>query len=130
MTMTVHGVGKARNKAQKLQDANSLSLEERVKTAMFAENFIDCFEPAIPHLYKIKVKLAVNAGASDTEILAEGVKRKCEDAGCPMNVAWLEGDDVSDKVAELANKVRNSNLLCTGGSSRSGGLSPSARRRI
>jgi hypothetical protein len=104
MTMTVHGVGKARNKAQKLQDANSLSLEERVKTAMFAENFIDCFEPAIPHLYKIKVKLAVNAGASDTEILAEWVKRKCEDAGCPMNVAWLEGDDVSDKVAELAKQ--------------------------
>jgi hypothetical protein len=104
MTMTVHGVGKARNKAQKSQDARSLSLEERVKTAMFAENFIDCFEPAIPHLYKNKVKLAVNAGASDTEILAEWVKKKCEDAGCPMKVAWIEGDDVSDKVAELAKQ--------------------------
>lgn len=100
MTMTVHGVGKVRNK----QEAKSLSLEERVKTAMFAENFIDCFEPAIPHLYNNKVKLAVNAGASDTEILAELVKKKCEDAGCPMKVAWLEGDDVTDAVSDLVGK--------------------------
>ncbi|RDW65637.1 acyclic terpene utilization AtuA family protein [Aspergillus mulundensis] len=99
MTMTVHGAGKARNKASAA--SKPLSLEERVKTAMFAENFIDCFEPAIPHLYNNKVKLAVNAGASDTEILAELVQKMCEDAGCPMKVAWVEGDDVTDAVQEL-----------------------------
>ncbi|KAL4812518.1 hypothetical protein BDW67DRAFT_178657 [Aspergillus spinulosporus] len=103
MTMTVHGVGKVRNKAEAAA-AKSLSLEERVKTAMFAENFIDCFKPAIPHLYKNKVKLAVNAGASDTEILAELVKKMCEDAGCPMKVAWVEGDDVTDIVHDLVAK--------------------------
>ncbi|KAL4919158.1 hypothetical protein BDW62DRAFT_217046 [Aspergillus aurantiobrunneus] len=100
MTMTVHGVGKLRNKQQN-GSTKSLSLEERVKTAMFAENFIDCFTPAIPHLYHNKVKLAVNAGASDTEILAEWVKKMCEDAGCPMKVAWIEGDDVTDAVQGL-----------------------------
>lgn len=96
MTMTVHGSGKARNKTDP-----SLPLEEKVKTAMFAENFLDCFTPAIPHLYKNKVKLAVNAGASDTEILAQLVDKMCIDAQCPMKVAWIEGDDVTDKVQSL-----------------------------
>ncbi|KAL4808017.1 hypothetical protein BDV18DRAFT_151260 [Aspergillus unguis] len=100
MTMTVHGAGKARNK----KETASLSLEEKVKTAMFAENFIDCFVPAIPHLYNNKVKLAVNAGASDTEILAQYVDKMCADAGCPMKVAWVEGDDVTDAVADLVKQ--------------------------
>lgn len=101
MTMTVHGAGKVGN-AQLASSAKSLSLEEKVKTAMFAENFLDCFVPAIRPLYENKVKLAVNAGASDTEILAELVKKMCEDAGCPMKVAWLEGDDVTDAVNRLS----------------------------
>lgn len=70
MTMTIHGAGKVRN-AELASSAKALDLEERVKTAMFAENFIDCFVPAIRPLYDNKVKLAVNAGASDSEILAE-----------------------------------------------------------
>src|ERR1700754_726197 len=57
MTMTIHGAGKINN--AKLD--SKAPFEDRLKGAMFAENFIDCFLPAIPHLYRNKVKLAVNA---------------------------------------------------------------------
>jgi len=50
---------------------------------------------AIPYLAKNGAKLDVNAGASDTEILAKYVKKICEDAVHPMRVAWVEGDDVT-----------------------------------
>jgi Acyclic terpene utilisation family protein AtuA len=99
MTMTIHGAGKIENSKKITKE--SQSFEEEVKGAMFAENFIDCFEPAIPYLAKNGAKLAVNAGASDTEILAKLVLKMCEDAGHPMKVAWIEGDDVTDAVAKL-----------------------------
>ena len=100
MTMTVHGAGKINN--SKTSSSNGeVSLEESEKSAMFAENFIDCFKPAIPYLAKNGAKLAVNAGASDTEILAKLVQKWCNDAGHPMKVAWVEGDDVTDAVNKL-----------------------------
>lgn len=103
MTMTIHGAGKVHN-SKSSASSTKMSLEERVKGAMFAENFIDCFEPAIPYLGRNKVKLAVNAGASDTEILAHLVGKMCEDAGYPMKVAWVEGDDVTEAVNKLIGK--------------------------
>lgn len=95
--MTGYGAGKAR------QDASvaGLSLEERKKTAMYASTFLQCFEPAIPHLAKNKTKLAVNAGASDTKLLAEVVKDMVQKAGHDMKVAWVEGDDVTSQFKEM-----------------------------
>jgi hypothetical protein len=109
MTMTVHGSGKVQNKKAGSQPA---SFEESVKTAKFAENFIDCFKPSIPYLAQNKVKLAVNAGASDTEILAKLVKKMCDDAGYPLNVAWVEGDEVTEEVNKLiANGEKFQSLM-------------------
>jgi hypothetical protein len=113
MTMTIHGAGKIQNSKGSVTSTKA-SLEERVNGAMFAENFIDCFEPAIPYLGRNKVKLAVNAGASDTEILAHLVKKMCEDAGYPMKVAWVEGDDVTEAVNKLIAKGENFESLMDG----------------
>lgn len=101
MTMTIHGAGKINNQ-KKAKEGKSVrdgitgtghhaawNVDKSVKDAMFAENFIDCFKPAIPYLAKNGTKLAVNAGASDTEILAKYVKKLCEDAGHPMKVAYV-----------------------------------------
>jgi Acyclic terpene utilisation family protein AtuA len=102
MTMTVHGTGKIRN-----SEANSgkeMSFEEEVSNAMFAENFMDCFEPAIDSIAKRGVKLAVNAGASDTEVLAKLVQKKCQERGHNLKVAWIEGDDVTGAVKGLIAK--------------------------
>lgn len=89
--MTGYGAGKARQDPSQ----GDLSLEERKKTAMYAGTFLQCFEPAIHHLARNKTKLAVNAGASDTQLLAEVVKDMVHKAGYDMKVAWVEGDDVT-----------------------------------
>lgn len=99
--MTVHGSGKVKNHS--LQKEIGLdSLEERKRSAMYAETFLSCFEPAIPNLVKNGAKLAVNAGASDTELLAEVVVDLLEKRGAAhLKVAWIEGDDVTGQVNSL-----------------------------
>jgi hypothetical protein len=102
MTMTIHGTGKIKN--QELLSGKSLSFEEQLQNAMFAENFLDCFEPAIDDLARRGIKLAVNAGASDTELLAKLVQKRVQERGHNLNVAWVEGDDVTGAVKRLAEK--------------------------
>jgi hypothetical protein len=95
--MTGYGAGKARQQLPKGQ----LSLEERKKTAMYASTFLQCFEPAIHELVKNRTKLAVNAGASDTQLLAEVVKDMATKAGYDLKVAWVEGDDVTEPFKKM-----------------------------
>jgi len=92
-TMAELGVAKA--------SRGKVDLQERLKNPLFAITFIDCFEPAIEDLKKNGIKLAVNAGSCDSATLAHLVEQMCKDKGCPMNVAWIEGDDVIDKVKAL-----------------------------
>lgn len=105
MTMTIHGSGKQRTTrelAAQSQQFSSLTLEQQLQTAMFAENFMDCFEPAIQDLHRRGIKLAVNAGASDTEVLAKLVKKKCAEKGwTDVKVAWIEGDEQTENVKRL-----------------------------
>lgn len=104
MTMTIHGSGKQRtlkDLSGKSQKFSELEFEQQLQTAMFAENFLDCFEPAIDSLAKRGVKLAVNAGASDTEVLAKLVQQKVKDRGYDLKVAWIEGDEQTDNVRKL-----------------------------
>src|ERR1700744_3860798 len=61
LTMTIHGTGKIQNQAKNA--GKELTFEEQLQDAMFAENFMDCFEPAIDDLARRGIKLAVNAGA-------------------------------------------------------------------
>ncbi|KAI1259602.1 DUF1446-domain-containing protein [Xylariaceae sp. FL1019] len=122
MTMTIHGTGKQRKKAE-LQ-GRALTFEEQVEHAMFAENFMDCFEPAIEDLARRGVKLAVNAGASDTEILAKLVKQKCEAKGVNLKVAWVSGDDATDAVKDLLTKGEKFRSLMHDRSVEEWGLEP------
>lgn len=110
MTMVMHGSGKAlRQKAEAASskrqangDAKPPSLEERKKTAMYAETFMQCFEPCIENLVKHGTKLCVNAGASDTELLTEVVLQTLRERGAGhLKVAWIEGDDVTPQVRRL-----------------------------
>jgi hypothetical protein len=124
-TMTIHGAGKIANNTQKRSaGAAEPTIEELAKDASFAHNFIDCFVPAIPHLFASGIKLAVNAGASDTEILAKYVVKLCEDAGCPMKVAWVEGDDVTAQVAKLAKQGEKFESLMHGKTLEEWGFEP------
>ncbi|KAF2161202.1 hypothetical protein M409DRAFT_28244 [Zasmidium cellare ATCC 36951] len=104
MKMTIHGSGKQRilkDLSSKSQQFSTLDFEQQLQTAMFAENFMDCFEPAIDSLARRGIKLAVNAGASDTEVLAKRVQQKVKDKGYNLKVAWIEGDEQTDNVRKL-----------------------------
>lgn len=99
--MTGYGAGKARQTTP-CPDA---TLEERKATGMFASTFLQCFEPAIHHIAKNKTKLAVNAGASDTQLLAEIVRDILREEGYDdINVAWVEGDDVTKPFKEMVRE--------------------------
>lgn len=102
--MTIHGSGKQRalkDLSSKSQTFKDLDFEQQLQTAMFAENFMDCFEPAIDSLAKRGIKLAVNAGASDTEVLAKYVQQKVQAKGYNLKVAWIEGDEQTETVRRL-----------------------------
>lgn len=100
--MTMHGTAKIRN-TEKLggKALKDLSFEEQVQNAVFAENFMDCFNPAIDDIARRGIKIAVNAGASDTEILAKLVKKTVNDKGYDLKVAWIEGDDATGAVKAM-----------------------------
>jgi hypothetical protein len=122
MTMTIHGTGKQRN--LQLYGDKEVPFEEQAKTAMFSENFLDCFEPAIDNIARRGVKLAVNAGASDTEILAKIVKKKVQEKGYNLKVAWVEGDDATGAVKALIEKGESFTSLMHGRSVEEWGLDP------
>ncbi|CAK7198100.1 hypothetical protein SEUCBS139899_000758 [Sporothrix eucalyptigena] len=122
LTMTMHGTAKVRNKTANA--GKDLTWEEEVRNAMFAENFMDCFEPAIEYLAKNKVRLAVNAGASDTEILAKIVQNKVKEKGYNLKVAWIEGDDVTGSVKALIEKGEQFRSLMHNKSLNEWGLDP------
>ncbi|PGH20755.1 hypothetical protein AJ80_03515 [Polytolypa hystricis UAMH7299] len=106
--MTGYGAGKVKALTVKGgsegSDEDSRPLEERMKTAQYANTFLQCFEPAIPHLAKNGMKLVVNAGASDTKLLAEVCVKMVTDAGHDLKVAWVEGDDVTDTFQKMISQ--------------------------
>jgi hypothetical protein len=122
LTMTIHGTGKVKN--QERFTNRELSWDEQVQNAMFAENFMDCFEPAIDDLAKKGIKLAVNAGASDTEILAKIVLKAVKDRGHDLKVAWVEGDEVTGAVKAMMSKGEEFRSLMHNKSVKEWGLDP------
>ena len=66
--------------------------------------FLEELDPAIPWLAKRGVKVAVNAGASDVQGLAEAVKLLIKKHGVDLKVGYVDGDDVTDAVLDLYKK--------------------------
>ncbi|KAK6385546.1 hypothetical protein LTS17_001114 [Exophiala oligosperma] len=114
-TMAAQGVAKTHRVQQLQMNAKQSGLfTQAASGSQFAPNFLDCFIPAIGDLKRNGIKLAVNAGGSDTEILAHIIKQECIDRGCPMNVAWIEGDDVFKKLVELSTEGKELRSLNRG----------------
>jgi hypothetical protein len=72
--------------------------------AAYEPYFLEELDPAIPWLAENKVKIAVNAGASDVQGLAEAVKKLIKKHGVELKVGYVDGDDVTDVVLELYQK--------------------------
>lgn len=96
--MTVHGAIKMANK-QKLAADPSAKI-----AGIFDPCFMSSLSPAFPIIAEKGIKIAVNAGASDAELLAREVSKEVKAAGLNLKVAWIEGDEVMDAVKELKSK--------------------------
>ena len=99
-TMAPVGVAK---ELRRQKESTPLTLDERMKGAQYANTFLQCFEPAIHDLMKNKTKLVVNAGGSDTELLAEVCLNLVQQKGYNVKVAWVEGDEVTEAFKNMVS---------------------------
>ncbi|KIV99688.1 uncharacterized protein PV09_08679 [Verruconis gallopava] len=67
-------------------------------TDEFEESFLEAIVPALPYIASRHIRVAVNAGASDTEKLHNVLVDKIKAAGLDLKVAWVGGDEVIDLV--------------------------------
>jgi 4-hydroxy-3-methylbut-2-enyl diphosphate reductase IspH len=80
-TMTWHGAAKHEIKQNDISDID--------RVGPFDPSFMDTFTPALLHIQEKGIKLAVNAGASDTEMLAKHVEKTVQEKGLSLKVAWI-----------------------------------------
>lgn len=79
---------------QSYSDSNPLSLA----APAYEASFLEALEPALEDLHKHKIKVAVNAGASDPEGLYRIVCDMIRERGLSIPVAWISGDEVMPAV--------------------------------
>ncbi|KAK2751165.1 hypothetical protein FQN57_000242 [Myotisia sp. PD_48] len=66
----------------------------------FEVSFLESIEPALEDLARYKIKVAVNAGNSDTKGLVDVVTKMIAKKGLNLKVAWVSGDEVLPVVQE------------------------------
>ncbi|KAF2094597.1 DUF1446-domain-containing protein [Rhizodiscina lignyota] len=95
--------------------ARAGSITDSPDVPAYEPTFLEALAPAIENIAKYKIRLAVNAGASDTKRLAEAVREMAKKKGLKLSVAWVSGDEcfpaVQKAVKEGRTKFEN---ICTG----------------
>ncbi|RMY82632.1 hypothetical protein D0862_11947 [Hortaea werneckii] len=83
--------------------------------AAYEPTFVESLEPALPDLAKYGIKLAVNAGASDTALLHKVVTDMVKAQGLQLNVAWISGDEVLPAIEKAQREGKSEFVnICTG----------------
>lgn len=118
-TMTLHGAQKIDN--QQLRAEGKL-MEEPV--GLFDPTFLDNLSPALPDIARKGIKVAVNAGASDTQLLARLVEDEVKKHGLSLKVAYVEGDEVTDTVNRLIKQGEKFTSLMNGEDLKDWGYTP------
>jgi 4-hydroxy-3-methylbut-2-enyl diphosphate reductase IspH len=108
-TMTLHGAAKIHEKERLAKDPHAVA-----GPGFFDPCFMGSLAPGLPVLQQNNVKLAVNAGASDPELLVREVKKKIDELGLKLKVAWIEGDEVTPQFNELRKNGEKFTNLDTG----------------
>ncbi|KAF2014504.1 DUF1446-domain-containing protein [Aaosphaeria arxii CBS 175.79] len=109
-TMTLHGAQKVDN--EKLRREGRLSGGE--PAGLFDPTFVENLAPALPDIARKGIKVAVNAGASDTLLLAKTVEEEVRRQGFALKVAYVVGDEVTDTVNRLIKQGEVFTSLMTG----------------
>ena len=116
--MSWHGAAK--------NELTNKGVSDEERAGLFDPSFMANLTPALPILENKGIKMAVNAGASDTEKLAKVVTDAIKDAGLDLKVAWIEGDDVMEAVNKLLAKGEKFENICFGGELKDWGFEPVA----
>lgn len=74
----------------------------------YQPTFLEALIPALPYIAKYKIKVAVNAGASDTEKLFVKVEKLLEERNLGLKAAWISGDEVLPAVRRARRKGEES----------------------
>jgi len=80
----------------------------------YERTFIESLRPALKHLSQYRIKVAVNAGASDTHGLYQEVVKILDVSGIKLKVAWVDGDSVLSTVTSAQEKGVEFRNICTG----------------
>jgi hypothetical protein len=70
----------------------------------YEPTFLEALEPALPYIAKYRIKVAVNAGASDTQKLHAVVEKMVKAKGLDLSVAWISGDEVLPTLLEAQKR--------------------------
>ncbi|KAL2834562.1 DUF1446-domain-containing protein [Aspergillus pseudoustus] len=80
----------------------------------FETSFMEAIEPALEDLARRKIKVAVNAGASDTKKLHDALNEVIRGKNLDLKVAWIEGDEVTDLFQHSVKSGNGFKNLTTG----------------
>lgn len=89
-------------------------VKQNEESSEFETSFMESIEPALDSISARKVKVAVNAGASDTKKLHDILVQTIHDKGLDLKVAWVEGDEVSDLLQQAIKAGEEFTNLTTG----------------
>jgi hypothetical protein len=122
-TMSWHGAAKSAILAKGDTDE---------RAGLFDPSFMASVTPALPLLAEKGIKLAVNAGASDTLLLAKTMEKAIKELGLEgkLKVAWIQGDEVLDVVNRLLKQGEKFENICFGGELKDWGFDPLAAQYI
>ncbi|TKA69963.1 hypothetical protein B0A55_08482 [Friedmanniomyces simplex] len=81
----------------------------------YEPTFIEALEPALEDIARYRIKVAVNAGASDTALLHQVVTNMVKNKNLDLKIAWVSGDEVLPAIEQARKEGRNTfENICTG----------------
>ncbi|KXL46451.1 hypothetical protein M433DRAFT_88046 [Acidomyces richmondensis BFW] len=95
--------------------SRSISKIDNPDIDAYEPTFLESLEPALPYIAKYGIKIAANAGASDTQKLHKVVTKMVKQGDLDLKVAYISGDEVLLAVQE-AHRTGKSKFenICTG----------------
>ncbi|KAK5686810.1 hypothetical protein LTR17_026818 [Elasticomyces elasticus] len=85
-----------------------------VSSSEHEDCFLESILPALGDLARRRIKVAVNAGASDTRKLYETLQAEIAARQLDLRVAWVEGDEVMEAVSKAIDSGSEFKSLTTG----------------
>jgi hypothetical protein len=114
--MTARGVMKTESKSVISTSCHSTAKLTILQDAgpAYEPSFLESLIPALPDIAKHKIKVAVNAGASDTQLLAQTVTNLIKQQSLSLKVAWVSGDEVLPAVQKARQQGAKFENVSTG----------------